>query len=75
LLMGGESGKEFGMPGFDDFSDTGALRFERDRVVDEEIKKGSKDTGRGFDCGCSRLRSDFGKEEDAETSRGCDVDL
>jgi hypothetical protein len=53
------------MPGFDDFSDTGALGFERDRVVDGEIEKRSEDTGRGLDRGCSRLRSDFVKGENA----------
>jgi hypothetical protein len=42
LLGGEQSEKEFGMVGFDDFRDTGALRFERDGVVDGAMRRGAR---------------------------------
>jgi hypothetical protein len=68
LLMRGEGVEEMGVADFDDFSDTRALRFERDTVVGGEVEKGNKDMGSRLDSSCSSLGSDFGKEEPTKSS-------
>ena len=70
LEMGREGSEEGGVALFEDFGASGSLAGEGSVFVDErEVEEGSQEAVSRLDRGCSCVRSNFVKGEDAEATK------